>query len=427
MKLQRHPLQAFLLLFFGFWLILTQFAAAEPNATQKMAGKGRIPFEFPWNIEAKVEVNLTAKLINLASKSGSNTAEVTALIQMLDGIYVRTYDRRTVDDQELIDYFRQRLIEDRWETLFKVKEDNEIIEIHLLFDAEQVYGIFCIIIPEVPQEVTFLNIVGKIAPERVEYLLRNLGNFGAMDINVSNELRGQAVSIQNTNQRELLAVKIDYAPKIDGTLDDTCWKIAPHADGFTDVTTKNRVKDDSVVKVVYTAEAIYVGWYLYDSEPNEIVARQHQDPAKVVTEITEDWVSFSLDPFHTHRHTDRALFMANPLGAKYFGLPGKTPEDSDRKSGNRWDVAAQIVKDGWTVEMEIPWEMLEYPETPEPIQMGINFQRVQARTHTRSWWSNIGTDRRYKDDGHWMHVLPPPKSPDRQGMLDTVGMDAYGE
>lgn len=92
MKLHRHPLLLFVLLFFAFGLIGLQGAAAEQNDTRKMEEKGRIAFEFPWTVEAKVEVNLTAKLIDLASKSISSTAEDAALIQMLDGIYVRTYE-----------------------------------------------------------------------------------------------------------------------------------------------------------------------------------------------------------------------------------------------------------------------------------------------------------------------------------------------
>ena len=127
MKLHRHPLLLSVLIFFAFGLIGVQGTAAEQNDTSKMEGKGRIAFEFPWIVEAKVEVNLTSKLINLASKSVSSTAEEAALIQMLDGVYVRTYDRRTVDNQELVGYFQQKLKEDKWEVLFKIKEDNETV------------------------------------------------------------------------------------------------------------------------------------------------------------------------------------------------------------------------------------------------------------------------------------------------------------
>ena len=308
MKLQRHLLPSFVLLFFVLGLVGTQDAMAEQHANDKTDEKGLISFELPWGIEAKVEVNLTAKTHQLDVQIRKPThPEMTELIQMLDGIYVRTYDRRTVDEQELVDYFQQKLESDAWEVLFKINENDEIVEINLLFDEETVYGIFVILIPEVPEEVTFVNIVGEIAPDRVEDLLRNLSNFGAMDINVGGQLKAQAVSIQSITQRELLAVKVDYPPKIDGILDDACWKIAPQADGFTHADTKELVKDDSIVKLVYTPEAIYVGWQLYDSHPHKIVAHQTKDQIRF-TGITEDWVSFSLDPFHTHKGRSPNIF-----------------------------------------------------------------------------------------------------------------------
>ena len=424
MKLHRHRLLLFMLFFLALWLTLTQPMVAQQDETGTVEKKGLISFEFPWVVESKVEVNLTAKLINLASKSVNNTPEVKELIQMLEGIYVRTYDRKTVDEQELVNYFRQKLEKDRWEILFKINEDDEIVEINLLFDEDTVYGIFVIVVPRMPEEVTFVNIVGNIAPERVEDLLRSLSNFGAMDINVSGKLKEQAIPIGNTVQREMLAVKVDYPPTIDGILDDACWKIAPQADRFTHVRTKKVIEDDSVVKLVYTPKAIYVGWHLYDSQPNKIAIVQTKDQIRFDSAI-EDWVSFSIDPFHSHRFADRTFFMANPLGKKYVKID---PEDPDRdKRVSQWNVAAKIVKDGWIVEMEIPWEMLDYPAATEPIQMGVNFDRFQARTWTHSWWSNIGATERYEDDGHWLHVLPPPKSPDMQGALNTLEVDRYSE
>ena len=424
MKLHGHRLLPFMLLFFVLWLTPMQTAVAQQNETGTVEKNGLISFEFPWVVEAKVEVNLTAKLINLASKSVSNTPEVKKLIQMLDGIYVRTYDRKTVDEQELVNYFRQKLEKDKWEILFKIEEDEETVEINLLFDEDKVYGIFVIVVPKMPEEVTFVNIVGKIAPERVEDLLRNLSSFGAMDINVSGKLKEQAIPIENTIRRELLAVKVDYPPIIDGILDDACWKIAPQADRFTHVRTKKVIEDDSVVKLVYTPKAIYVGWHLYDSQPNKIATVQTKDQIRFDSAI-EDWVSFSIDPFHSHRFADRTFFMANPLGKKYVKID---PNDPDlNKRINQWNVAAKIVKDGWIVEMEIPWEMLDYPKATDPIRMGVNFDRFQARTWTHSWWSNIGATDRYEDDGHWLHVLPPPKSPDMQGALKTLEIDRYSE
>ena len=207
-------------------------------------------------------------------------------------------------------------------------------------------------------------------------------------------------------------------------LDDACWKIAPEADNFTEVSSGNPVEDASIAKILYTNEAIYVGWYLHDSDPNKIVARQTLDHVRF-GRTTEDWVSFSIDPFHTHRFSNRTFFQANPLGKKYVRSPKR--ESKSMKWMDQWNVAANINATGWIVEMEIPWEMLDYPDTTEPIRMGINFDRGQVRTDVRSWWSNVGVEELYEKDGHWLHVLPPPKSSGTQGSLDTLEPTAPNE
>ena len=417
MKVRRPCILLFMLVFLTSGLIPMQSTVAQQEKPDEIGRKGLIIFDFPTPLEAKVEVNLTAKLINLVTKSVSNTPEVAELIQMLDGIYVRTYDRITIDERELVDYFQHRLKKDKWEVLVKIKDESEVVEISLLFDEDIVYGIFIIVIPETSGEATFVNIVGEIDPERIEDLLGNLSNFGAMDINVGEALKAQVEPIRDTIQRELLAVKIENSPTIDGILDDACWKIAPEANNFTEVSNGNPVEDASTVKLLYTNEAIYIGWYLYDSEPSEIVARQTIDHVRFGG-TTEDWVSFSIDPFHTHRFSSRTFFMANPLGKKYVRSPKR--EAKSMKWMDQWNVAASINEQGWIVEMEIPWEMLDYPDTTEPIRMGINFDRGQVRTGIRSWWSNIGVEELYEKDGHWLHVLPPPKSSGTQGSLDTL-------
>ena len=191
MKLQKHFILLFTLLCLAVLFTLIPSAIAQQDTSDKTDRKGLILFDFPEPLTAKVEVNLTAKLISLVTKSVSNQPEVAELIQMLDGIYVRTYDRTTIDEKKLVNYFKEKLKKDEWEVLVKIEESTETVEINLLFDEEKVYGIFAIIIPKRSGEATFVNIVGEIAPERIEELLGNLSNFGAVDIDFGDKLKGQ--------------------------------------------------------------------------------------------------------------------------------------------------------------------------------------------------------------------------------------------
>ena len=213
-----------------------------------------------------------------------------------------------------------------------------------------------------------------------------------------------AISSDTIIKRELPAVKTDQPPTIDAVLDDVCWKDAPQAINFTDGRTKKLAKDQSVARLVYTDEAIYVGIYLYDDMPDKIVARQTKDQTQI---RGEDFASLSLDPFHTHQFSDRNWFMVNPIGTKYAHLATGRAEKSEWIG--LWKAAARVVKDGWIVEMEIPWQMLDYPDTSKPIRMGINVDRWQQRTGEKSWWSNLGVNHFQENDGHWIDVLPPPR------------------
>ena len=120
----------------------------------------------------------------------------------------------------------------------------------------------------------------------------------------------QTLAQENTQTvlKELPAIKTEQPPTVDGVLDDVCWQDAPKATGFTDERTEKPAKNQSVGRVVYTDTAIYVGLHLYDDMPDKIVARQTKDQTRI---RGGDWVSFSLDPFHTHQFPDRNSFIVN--------------------------------------------------------------------------------------------------------------------
>ncbi|MDE0681781.1 MAG: DUF5916 domain-containing protein [Candidatus Poribacteria bacterium] len=229
---------------------------------------------------------------------------------------------------------------------------------------------------------------------------------------------GQTWAEENTQtiKKELRAVKTEQPPTIDGVLDDTCWQDAPQATGFTDERTEKPAKNQTVAQIVYTDTAIYVAVHLYDDMPDKIVARQTKDQTRI---RGEDSVSFSLDPFHTHQFSDRNFFIVNPLGTKYAHLATGRAEKSEWIG--LWKTAAKIVDDGWVVEMEIPWQMLDYPDTKEPIQMGINVDRLQQRTGEKSWWCNLGVNEFRENDGHWIDVLPPPRKRELKVLPYLIG------
>lgn len=432
MKLQKTRTLLFTLFCLAILIVPIQQVLAQEKQPKQQTKKGLIPFDYLDEMEAHVEVNLTDRLINLVTKSVSSKPEVAELIQMIDGIYLRSYNEYGEAESGMIKYYKNILKENKWEVLVRVKEKpkafekSELVEISLLFDEDVAYGIFVIIASHDPDEVTLINIVGEIAPDKINELLGNLSKFGMTDIDLEGTLKTgvEPKAERDTVQRDLLAVKAEKPPVIDGKLDDNCWKTAPQADGFTLQGSEQLVKDQTIVKIVYTDKAIYVAWKMRDSDPGKIKSHRTKDHLRFVD---EDAVCFSIDPFHTQIHTHRTLFMVNPLGKKYvqFASNSKKTLVVDQSKADQLNVAANTVDDGWIVEMEIPWKVLDYPDTSEPIQMGINFNRKQQRTGENSWWSNVGVENQYQNDGIWMQVIPPSKSSRLQGMLDPFEKGRY--
>lgn len=430
MKLQKHLTMLFTVLCLALWIVPIQQVLAQEKQPKQQTKKGLIPFDYLDEMEAQVEVNLTDKLINLVTKSVSSKPEVAELIQMINGIYLRTYDEYGEAESGMIKYYQDILKENKWEVLVKVKEKHnkpfekdEMVEISLLFDEDLAYGIFVIIASHDPDEVTLINIVGEIAPDKITQLLGNLSKFGMTDIDLEGTLKTgvEPKAKRDIVQKEILAVKAEKPPVIDGKLDDNCWKTAPQADGFTHVETEKLVKDQTIVKLLYTDKAIYVAWYIYDSDPKTIVTDKKLDSRQF---LDAESVCFSIDPFHTHQSRPRIRFMVNPFDQRKFERLSLGNQKKSKLT-NDWKARTKIVDDGWVVEMEIPWKVLDYPNTSEPIQMGINFNRRQQRTGENSWWSNMGVEKQYKDDGNWIRVLPPQKSSRMQGMIDAFDKGKY--
>ena len=353
MKLQKNLTMLFTVFCLALWIVPIHQVLAQDKQPEQQTKKGLIPFDYLDEMEAHVEVNLTDRLINLVTKSVRSKPEVAELIGMIDGIYLRTYNEYGESELGMIKYYQNILREDKWEVLVRVKEEHKtkdkdgMVEISLLFDEDVAYGIFVIIASHDPDEVTLINIVGEIAPDKITELLGNLSKFGMTDIDLEGTLKSgvEPKAKRDTVQKEILAVKTDKPPKIDGKLDDECWKTAPQADRFTHEGTEKPVKDQTTVKIVYTDKSIFVAWKMLDSDPERIKSHRTKDHLRFVN---EDMVCFSIDPFQTHKPTHRTLFMVNPLGKKYvqFASDPKRSLVVNQMKADQLNVAANTVDDG---------------------------------------------------------------------------------
>ncbi len=207
--------------------------------------------------------------------------------------------------------------------------------------------------------------------------------------------------------RDIAAVKTTVLPVIDGALTDKCWKSAANAEVFVERQNGSVVADQTTAYLLYDAQYIYIGFRCKDSVPAQITARETVRDSKHTGDFdnTEDNVELTLDPFQSHRVEDLTRFSVNALGTPSARLGGGRGSRAEWKGD--WSGAAKRTEDGWTAELRVPWKILNYPNSWQPISIGINFARYQNRTSLASVWSNIGPQNYLKKMGHWSGVQVP--------------------
>ena len=211
-----------------------------------------------------------------------------------------------------------------------------------------------------------------------------------------------SLSAGQFSARTIAAVVATTPPVIDGKLDDEVWRQAPVAKEFIDPYTGKPAEDQTEAFILYDSTAIYVAFYCYDSQPDAIVAREIRPGSQFPG---EDTVTFQIDPYRSRDWANISAFIVNAIGTQNERIAGGRA--GKREWRGIWQAAVQRVPDGWTVEMRIPWEVLNYPKTNGATDMSINFKRDHARTRIDYFWSDVTPMRRPELMGVWKGVQPP--------------------
>ncbi len=166
------------------------------------------------------------------------------------------------------------------------------------------------------------------------------------------------------------AVRADRAPQLDGRLDDAAWAQATSVrDLLQSVPDEGRPASESTeVRIVYDADAVYVGARLFDAEPGRIVRRLARRDAS--THSDEFRVLF--DSYHDRRTAFE--FTVNAAGVHTDVLYGGDGSFSDKSWDPVWEAAISVDSLGWTAEIRIPFTQLRFAKAPEQV-WGVRFVR----------------------------------------------------
>lgn len=168
-------------------------------------------------------------------------------------------------------------------------------------------------------------------------------------------------------------------PKIDGVPDDEAWKYAAVADRFWIVEQEHWPAEQTEVLVTSDAKFLYFAFRAHDSQPDRIVALDTRRDASLKG---DDQVCIELDPFLSHREV--SSYCINARGTVSDSIAGGRASQEAWKGS--WEGAARRTPDGWTAEMAIPFDILNFEDGATTF--GVNFLRYQNRTAEWSRWAD---------------------------------------
>ena len=174
-------------------------------------------------------------------------------------------------------------------------------------------------------------------------------------------------------------------PKVDGSLDDACWKTATRAGGFYRLggTAPIQPGDQTEAWICADATHLYLAFHCLDRHPEMIHANQIQRNGRI---SEDDYVAVDIDSQNNHH--GYSTFSVTARGTQGENIEGGTA-DNITWAGD-WKAATRRTRDGWTAEMSIPFALLRYPKGTTAF--GLNLSRKLAREPSVENWPYLPPD-----------------------------------
>ena len=183
------------------------------------------------------------------------------------------------------------------------------------------------------------------------------------------------------------AVRIANAPTIDGAIDEAMWEgIVPISDfRQREPVDGGEPSERTEVRIAYDDDNLYFGLKLFDSEPDKVIATILEREGKVPF---DDRVAIGLDTFNDDRNG--YMFGMNVFGTQEDGQ--FTDEEINHGEDWKWEGVyrseGRITRDGWELEVAIPFTTIRFPAT-DPLVMGMVLYRSIRRKNEEVLWPHI--------------------------------------
>ena len=150
-----------------------------------------------------------------------------------------------------------------------------------------------------------------------------------------------SLSAQHSDPTVINAFQAVEDIRIDGRLDEDAWVQAQRISNFSqrELDFGAPASERTEVAVLFDANAIYIGFWGFDSDPGGIRAKEM---ARDFSWSSEDNFEFVIDPFDDNR--TGYLFVINPNGARADALIAEGGRSINRDWDGVWDVRAERIR-----------------------------------------------------------------------------------
>ncbi|HCY78058.1 MAG TPA: hypothetical protein DHV28_19295 [Ignavibacteriales bacterium] len=184
---------------------------------------------------------------------------------------------------------------------------------------------------------------------------------------------------KNDSTQAVTAYRIENPLVVDGLLNESVYLNAPVTRFIQkDPDEGKPASEKSEVWVSYDDNNIYFSGRFFDSNPDSIDATlMRRDNV-----IESDWFWVYLDPYNDDR--TGYFFAVNAGGSVCDGILFNDSWDDNSWDGI-WEKKTTIDKNGWNVEIRIPFTQLRFKESDKMV-WGININRDIKRRHEMSFY-----------------------------------------
>ena len=173
------------------------------------------------------------------------------------------------------------------------------------------------------------------------------------------------------------AVRAEKSPVIDGRLNDACWQTAEIIGDFKQYVPAYDVKPSypTEVRIVYDDYGVYIGAMLYDAYPDSILRQLGNRDNEY---LNADFFGVEFDTYNNNLDAYSFRVFASGVQQDF--------RENDETFDAVWRSNVQILENGWSVEIELPWSAIRFPNISSQV-WGMELLRGIRRNREIDNWA----------------------------------------